>query len=80
MFDEEAPTAKQQEAPATEEGVEPSGASGAYDDLFSPDRTYGSVEDAAVRTETDEERLTRQRRTADEADAAIKRAGRAEMN
>lgn len=51
-----------------------------YDDLFSPDREFGSVEDAAVRTESEEARLTRERRASDLVDAAIKRAGRPEMN
>jgi len=51
-----------------------------YDDLFDEDREFGSVEDAAVYTESEDERLTRERRARDEAKAALDRVGRSEMN
>lgn len=60
--------------------AEPVDTTGKYDNLFNPDRQFGPAEDAAVRTESDEERLTRERRASDQVDAAIKRAGRPEMN
>jgi len=63
-------------------GVTPPAEIDNYDHLFSESYDEGgSVEDAAVRIpETDEERADRERRKADEDDAANKRYKRPEMN